>query len=393
MKNIAIIDADLIGVGNHRFPNLASMKLSAYHKNLGDNVVLKTNYEKLDYFDKVYISKVFINTEIPFEPEDKTLKKEDTVGEYYKTNPILSLPNVEYGGTGFFYDKAPWLPNEIEHIMPDYHLYDTYISELIEQGANPKSFDGYTKYSIGFTTRGCIRHCSFCVNKNFNKSSRHSFVGEWLDADRPYICCLDDNVLACADWFSIFRDLQSTNKRFQFKQGLDERLLTDSKCRELFTKSKWLGDYIFAFDNIKDQDLIKEKLDLVSGYTTKVLKFYTICGYNHENDVYDNDFWINDIIDAFKRIKILADYGCMPYITRHNNYLKSPYKGMYINLARWCNQPNMFKKKSYREFVEANNNLTKGESSTMKYTKDFVKDCPEIEEYFDFKFKPRKYMW
>lgn len=30
--NIAIIDADLLGSSKHRFPNLACMKLSGYHK-------------------------------------------------------------------------------------------------------------------------------------------------------------------------------------------------------------------------------------------------------------------------------------------------------------------------------------------------------------------------
>lgn len=97
MQRIAIIDADLIGRKRHRFPNLACMKLSGYWKEQGADVVLKLDFEGLASFDKVFISKVFTDTVIP--------------------NEVLSIPNVQYGGTGFFYDKAPPLPKEVEHHM------------------------------------------------------------------------------------------------------------------------------------------------------------------------------------------------------------------------------------------------------------------------------------
>lgn len=67
---IAIIDAEIIGKSKHRFPNLACMKISAYHKKLGDIVTLKTDYDNLDIFDKIYISKVFTKTRIPCEPDN-----------------------------------------------------------------------------------------------------------------------------------------------------------------------------------------------------------------------------------------------------------------------------------------------------------------------------------
>ena len=53
--NIAIIDADLIRRKNHRFPNLACMKLSAYYKSLNNKVFLKTDYENLSDVDKIVI--------------------------------------------------------------------------------------------------------------------------------------------------------------------------------------------------------------------------------------------------------------------------------------------------------------------------------------------------
>lgn len=112
--NIGIIDADLIGAKKHRFPNLASMKISAYNKNLGNEVKLITSYdEDFSQYDDIYLSKVFTATEVP--------------------RNVIELPNIHCGGTGFFYDKAPPLKDEIEHCMPDYHLYDEWISTLVER--------------------------------------------------------------------------------------------------------------------------------------------------------------------------------------------------------------------------------------------------------------------
>ena len=85
---IGIIDAEIIGKNRHRFPNLASMKLSSYHKMQGDNVTLLLSYDEVDSYDIVYVSKVFIKTEIPCEPEDKSLKTEQTIVEFYQNNPF-----------------------------------------------------------------------------------------------------------------------------------------------------------------------------------------------------------------------------------------------------------------------------------------------------------------
>ena len=361
---IGIIDAEIIGKKKHRFPNLACMKISAYHKQQGDTVALLLNYDDIDDYDKVYVSKVFLNTPVP---------------DY-----ILSLHNVEYGGTGFFYDKAPPLPYEIEHIMPDYHLYDKWVEVCLSNGATKKSLQYYTDFSLGFATRGCFRKCSFCVNKNCTQSVKQENITEWVDKDRPYICCLDDNVFACPNWREVFKELKATGKRFQFKQGCDERLLTDEKCEELFKRSKWIGDYIFAFDRFKDKDIIVEKLKLMRKHTNKKCKFYCFCGYNHESNIYDEEFWTKDLYELLQRIEILMQYGCLPYIMRHENYDKSPFRGMYINIARWCNQPNFYKKQSLREFCKITNGIN---TSAYRYLIEFEKLYPCFTKFFDMKFE------
>lgn len=364
---IAIIDADLIGRNKHRFPNLVCMKLSAYHKLIGDQVKLKIDYADLNQYDRVFISKVFTDTEIP--------------------DGIINLPNVEYGGTGFFYDKAPKLPDKVEHITPDYHLYDEWVNEKLQNGGKRKDYTYYLDYSIGFLTRGCFRQCKFCVNQNYKKCVIHSNVLEFMDKDRPKLCFLDDNFFACPSWGAIIEQVKATNKRFQFKQGLDERLLTDEKANELMTW-RYDGDYIFAFDNIEDRNVIEEKARLIRKYNKNLgqnIKFYVLCGFDRNNR-YDDAFWEQDIKDVFERIFILAKYNFKPYIMRFEKYKTSPLYGTYVNVACWCNQPSLFNNLSYRQFCEKDDlrkSNGQGLSATWKYFEELLTFSGVFQQYID----------
>lgn len=349
------------------------MKIAGYYRDKNNIVELVLDYNDIENYDKVFISKVFTDT-----PIDKH---------------ILNMKNVTYGGTGFFYDKATPLSEDIEHSMPYYDLYKEWVDDRITQGAKKIELTYYTDYSIGFTTRGCFRQCVFCVNRNYKKVNKHSDIEEFLDNDRKYICLLDDNVLGCSGWKGIFEKLNASGKRFQFKQGIDERLLTKEKC-EIILNSNYIGDYIFAFDDIKDKEIIENKLTLwnqCKGTKRNTTKFYVFCGFDRD-DNYNEDFWVQDIIDTFERVKFLMKYGCLPYIMRYKNYENSPYRGTYINLARWCNQPNFYKKKSYREFCQANQDRTKnGVCSTMEYLHEFETKYPDIaKQYYDIKFEQVK---
>lgn len=360
---IAIIDADLVGRKKHRFPNLACMKISGYYKSIGACVILKLDYENLDKFDSIFISKVFTDTPI----DEK----------------ILNLSNVEYGGTGFFFDKAPNLPDEVEHHMPDYTLYDEWVNRQLAKGVSKVSLKDYTDMSIGFSTRGCFRKCSFCVNKKYDCALVHSPISEFLDPNRKAISLWDDNFLAYPKWKEILKDLKNTNKPFRFRQGLDLRLITKDKALE-FKDVKYGGDYIFAFDFIGDREIIEEKLKIWKSIISRQTVLYVFCGFDRNNK-WDNKFWLQDIIDTFERIKILMKYGCIPYIMRFNRYEESPYRGIYITLARWCNQPSFYKKKSFRDYAYN----TKGVGgSARRYLDDFEDMYPNIaKKYYDLRFE------
>lgn len=293
---------------------------------------------------------------------------------------ILHLENVQYGGTGFFYDIAPKLPYEIEHIFPDYHLYDDWVSKQIESGTKQSELKFYTDYSIGFLTRGCFRQCQFCVNKNYKQVLIHSPLSEFYDPTRPKICMLDDNFLGSPHWKEMLLELQSIKKPFQFNQGLDERLLTKEKCEILFN-SKYDGDYKFAFDNIEDAELIESKLKLIRQHTSKSLKFYVFCGFDR-NNAWDDLFWKQDILDMMARIEILMKYHALPYIMRYIRYKESPYEKLYTELARWCNQPAFIKKKSFHEFAKIREGSVNWR--TMLKAESEIKG---LRKYFDMKWE------
>lgn len=367
---IGIIDAEIIGKNKHRFPNLASMKISSYYKQKGYQVELLLSYEDVDKYDLVYISKVFIKTEIPLENEDKTLKKEDTISDFYKDNEFLKKENIRFGGTGFYYEKAPSLPYEIEHCKPDYNLYDEWIDKCVSNGAKEKEFTYYKDYSIGFLTRGCFRQCEFCVNKVYKKCSKHSNLYEFLDESRKKLCFLDDNFFSCVDWKNILKDIELCGKRFQFKQGLDERLLTKEKIK-MMDSWKYDGSFIFAFDNIKDKDIVSKKLNMIYDVCPewkKQMTFYCFCGFDRDNK-YDYDFWLRDIKELFERFFILSKYSANPYVMRHENYKKSPFSHIYDAIAAWTNQPAMYSTFTFDMFCKCRGMKPEG---YKKYKRDII---------------------
>jgi hypothetical protein len=357
---IGIIDADLLDNGT-RHPNLALMKISGYYKDLGHGVTLLNDYNDISNYNKVFISRVFTFTNIP--------------------EGITSLPNVEIGGTGFFEDGGESLPDDIEHYRPDYDLYADYANGEVKKGRNRSAVSDYLDYSIGFTTRGCFRKCSFCVNKKYDRAIKHSPVIEFYDASRPFIYLWDDNFLSYGGWESILDDLEKTGKPFQFRQGLDVRLMTERRAKRLST-TRYHGDFIFAFDHLEERELIETKLKLWKRYCSKTTKLYILCAYETQDE--------KDITDTFERISILMKYGCLPYIMRYESYKSSPWRTLYIQIARWCNQPQFFKKKSFRQYCIANQDYHKNvETSCSAYKSmiDFENAFPDIaEKYFDLRF-------
>lgn len=214
----------LIDVDGHNFPNLALMKISAWHKSQGDYVEWWFGFNQ---YDVVYMSKVFDDTYSPDIPEPFNAKR------------------IVKGGTGYGLSNS--LPPEIEHIMPDYSLY------------------GITDTAYGFLTRGCPRKCNFCIvsEKEGVRSKKVSDVSEWWNGQKN-IVLLDPNLLACPDCADLLYQLAGTKAWVDYTQGLDARRLTRRNIEALnATKTKMLH---FAWDKMGESKEVLRGLELYEKY-------------------------------------------------------------------------------------------------------------------------------
>ncbi len=255
------------------------------------------------------------------------------------------------------------------------------------------SYKDYIDYSIGFLTRGCFRHCPFCVNKLENKilpySPLESFLDNEKDEDgklvRPYIYLWDDNFLAASPdiWRPLLKALKDSNRPFQFRQGLDERIIAESpygeEIAETLSHCKYHGDYIFAFDNWRDRSKIEKALKIWKHYNKKETKFFLFCGY-HITKTSDKLLY-DDVWEIFQRIKVLMQYGCLGYIMRHEDYHNHPLSNIYIQIARWCNQPGFYRRMSFWEFCYKNQSYWEEHSLKIKVDKPIKSYEEFLQDY------------
>lgn len=366
-NKVLLIDADLLSK-NAQHPNLALMKLSGYYKKKGFDTELLLDYND-DYinYPKIFMSRAFENTKVPI--------------------PVDKIKNLEYGGTGFFFDKAPDLSPVIEHSMPDYSLYDGHVANMIKAERRKSRIIHYTDFSLGFMTRGCFRKCDFCVNKKYDRVSYHAPLEEFYDPTRKAIRLWDDNVLGFGGWEKIFTEIGKTNKPFEFKQGMDCRLLNEKKC-DVITTSRYIqSSFIFAFDDWDDRAKIEPRMKLFvdsfiknRGATEKsyYAKMYVLTAYKSQDP---KDLW-----EAFKRINVMIRWGVVPYVMKYNDYKNNKWEMMYQLMSSWTNAFALFLKMSFYEFLEMGNYSPAKRAKINELMKELKEHSPDFEIFWSEKF-------
>ena len=306
----------LIDVDGHNFPNLALMKLSAWHKAQGDSVEW---YQPLfsGHMDKVYMSKVF-----SFTPDY----------EYF-----IDADEVYRGGSGYaitlengkeVYNKnldAP-LPDEIEHMYPDYSIYNI------------------TDTAYGFLTRGCPRGCSFChvEAKEGRKSYKVADLSEFWSGQKNIVLC-DPNILACKDWKDLLQQLIDSKAWIDINQGLDIRLMTAEKAEMI--KQMKVKELHFAWDRYEDKDIIVPKFQEFKQITKldiRKLIVYVLCNYD------------TTLEQDLERIYTLRELGYWAYVMLYDKE-HIPRGHTYKKLQRWVNNRFIFAKcKTFDEYMSGN---------------------------------------
>lgn len=288
----------LVDVDGHNFPNLCLMKLSAWHKANGDEVEFAI---PLMQYDRIYMARVFNDI---YTHDDLTA---------YQCDEIIK------GGTGYGLEKT--LPNEIEQMFPDYSLY------------------GITDTAYGFLTRGCPRHCPFCIvgDKEGLVSRKVANLSQFWNGQKN-IKLLDPNILASADHIDLLEQLADSKALVDFTQGLDARMLTDENIDVL--KRIRIKRIHFAWDNPKDKtvpkalEMFSEKYGLNPKAHNVVVYLLTNYWSTHQQDL--------------ERVQWLREHFFVPYVMIYNKP-SAPRETRL--LQRWVNNKIVFNKvKTFDEF-------------------------------------------
>lgn len=295
--NIGLIDVD-----GHNFPNLALMRISAYHKAQGDNV--EWWWSDLFHYDIVYMSKVFSDIYTKDVPEPMNADKVIKGGTGY----AISLKD---GKEVFDKEKHKELPPEVEKMFPDYSIYPQY------------------KFAVSMTSRGCPRQCSFChvAAKEGCKSVKVADVKDFWNGQRE-IKVLDPNITACRDKRDLMRQYRETGAVIDFTQGVDIRCINEEDIADV--NNMRIKEIHFAWDNPSDNLEGKFKL-----YASKAKHkphgffgtVYVLTNYNSSME------------QNLHRIYTLRELGFNPYVMVYN---KPSAPQEIRDLQRWCNNRIIF---------------------------------------------------
>lgn len=284
--NISLVDVD-----GHNFPNLALMKISAWHKSKGDKV--EFHDPMFDKPDLCYASKVF-----SFTPDF----------DYFPDCEIIK------GGTG--YDIKKELPPEIDKMTPDYSLYNC-------------------QHAYGFLTRGCIRKCPWCV-----VPEKEGDIKPYMDIDQilnnnKSAILMDNNVLSSDYGISQIEKIIKLGIKIDFNQGLDARLIDDNIAK-LLSEVKWIRFIRLACDSQEQKKHVQKAVQFIKKYTKKEIFIYVL---------------IKDIDEALERIEFLRELKTTPFAQPFRD-IKNNINPTWEQkkLARWVNLKKAFKTMEWEYF-------------------------------------------
>ena len=290
MKKVLLVDVD------SKIPNLALMKISAYHKSIGDIVGFNISDP-----DLVYASIIFSKN-------------------HWKGNGIKSMyPDAEVliGGSGF--NLKSKIPIEAELMKPDYDLYPS-------------------EYSQGFTTRGCIRNCDFCIVRDKEGYlSRYQHPKDFYDDRFDSIMIMDNNWLADPDWFFETSNWIIDQDLKVIEHGLDIRLVTENIAKQLHNMN--IKKYHFAFDFSNLEPIIRNKVQLLKDVGINLrtdTTFYVYCDSDQDYD------------DALHRCNVLRELGTNAFLMWNCEAEKTK---RIKRLIHWVNRKMLYWAIPYSEYV------------------------------------------
>lgn len=262
--------------------NLALMKLSAWHKKQGDEVILNMPIITSDY---TYASILFEKNRSQF------------IADEYGGPAFVNLMGCRHG------INNTELPTHIEKKIPDYSLYDL-------------------DFSLGYTYRPCFRICEFCKVPSMTYPNIHHSIWEFHRVPFNKICLLNNNTFFDPEWKETFEEIWDANLTVIDENGYDLRLIDDEKADAL-KHTKFEGKIHFAWDRIEDERKILRGLEILDEHKIRDTHIYVLIGYNttFEEDIH--------------RCQKLIDYGHDPYIMPYNQSKEEKRFKRFIDSFMW----------------------------------------------------------
>jgi hypothetical protein len=253
---IGLHDAERDHMPEKTYPNLALMKLSAWHKQQGDTIEWWSAWDN-DRYDRIYSSNVF---------------------SFTPTNQYLPDCTV-YGGTGYgLYDEL--LP-EIDAIYPDYTIYPD------------------CDYAIGYLTRGCPYNCEWCVVPRKEGVIRPYRTWEQIRRhDTDKLVLMDNNILACEHGIQQLETLVGSGLKIDLNQGLDASLV-DRHIAEILSKLRWIERIRFSCDTMAKANAVANAAKLLTEYGVRPGRLFVYLLVRR------------DVDDAARRVEALQKLGAI----------------------------------------------------------------------------------
>jgi len=283
-----------------KIPNLALMKVSGYHENLGHDVSIYQGDLFAQQYDKIYASKLFSFTPMPFIPE-----------------------NMVIGGTGIdFYNK---LPIDIENSTPSYSLYPD------------------CNYHLGFSMKGCRFNCKFCcVPKKEGRPYNYNSIDEILinPIGENRLMLLDNDFFGGEDWKPNLQRIIELKLKVCFVQGLNIRIITEEQAELLaqcnYYNSKFKLKYLtFAWDKYRDEKIVMKGIKICNdaGIPTNQMQFFVLIGFDTTPE------------QDYERVMKLHELGAKPFVMPYNKSNK--YQKAF---ARWVNYRPIFNSVKWEDY-------------------------------------------
>ena len=285
----------LIDVDGHNFPNVALMKIASWHRKNGDNV--EWALPMFGEYDRIYASKVFT-----FTPDYNPIE--------YNAKEFIG------GGTG--YDIKSRLPEEIDkHTGLAYDLYPQY------------------KFSVQFYSRGCIRHCPFCLVRE-KEGMIHSVEPMQWNPKAEWIEVLDNNFFASPDWRDAIKDIRKQNLPVKF-HGVDVRIMDEEQAEAL--NSVRMKGYIHIAWDLPKLDLTPQLEAMVKYIKPYKIACYVLVGFNSTKE------------QDLHRLNVLKRLGILPFVQPFKDYTNQRKVTQYEkDLSRWANRAWLFKSMDFEDY-------------------------------------------